>query len=515
MLKIYNAGVANIAVTDGTLTTPTPLALTVTPLAATKFVIGAASITPAAGETDNLTITAADTYGNTVPTYTGSHSLVFSGALPSPGGNAPTVSNASGTDIAFGTATPITFTAGVAAAASGANGEMTLYKGGVTSVKATEGAITTPTALAVTVAPLAATRFMITAASNSPAAGATDNLTINATDTYGNTITTYAGSHSLTFSGAVASPGGNVPTVSDASGADLAFGTATPITFTAGVATAASGNNGEMTLYKSGATSVTATDGSLTTSTPLVVTVSPGAAVNLSLAAATLTPVAAAADNLTVTALDTYGNTATTYTGSKNLTFAGALASPSGALPTVANSSGTATNFGTVTAITFTTGVATVTTTKNGVLKLNKAGATSVTATDGTISTATPLALTVAVGAATRLGLVNTVASAGSIASPCLFTCVVTLLGNSGTVSANVGVTDSVGNTVSELGSGHTVNVTTSGGAIAGGALMLPATGLAVSPSKFVYTSPASGSFTNTITAASSGYTSATATASK
>jgi hypothetical protein len=518
VLKIYNAGAANIVATEGSLTTPTPLALTVTQLTATKFTITAASNSPAAGATDNLTITAQDTYGNTATAYAGSHSLVFSGASTSPGGNAPTVSNASGTDIAFGTATPITFTAGVAVASAGANGKMTLYKSGATNVTATEGSVTTPTALAVTVAPLGLTRFTITAASNTPAAGATDNLTITAADTYGNAIPTYTGSHSLTFSGASASPGGTTPTVSDASGTDTPFGTAIPITFTAGVAAAASGANGEMTLYKSGVTSVNATDGTLATPTPLAVTVAPGTAINLSLAAATPTPVAAAADNLTITAQDTYGNTATAYTGSKSLTFSGAVASPSGALPTVANSSGTATNFGTATALTFSAGIATVATTKNGVMKLNKVGATSVTVSDGTISAAAPLALTVTEGAAARLALVNASSSAGSVASTCLFTCAVTLLGNSGTFTANVAVTDSVGNTVSAIGTGHTVKVTTSGGAITGGSLTIEATGPAVSTAKFTYTAPASGTFSNTITAATSGgttYTSATATASR
>jgi hypothetical protein len=71
---------------------------------------------------------------------------------------------------------------------------------------------------------------------------------------------------------------------------------------------------------------------------------------------------------------------------------------------------------------------------------------------------------------------------------------------------------------VSAIGTGHTVKVTTSGGAITGGALTIEATGPAVSTAKFTYTAPASGTFSNTITAATSGgttYTSATATASK
>ena len=56
----------------------------------------ASGTTPAAGATDNLTITAQDAYGNTATTYTGSKSLTFSGASASPGGNAPTVANSLG-----------------------------------------------------------------------------------------------------------------------------------------------------------------------------------------------------------------------------------------------------------------------------------------------------------------------------------------------------------------------------------------------------------------------------------
>jgi hypothetical protein len=519
VMRLYKAGAASIAVTDGTLTTPSTLAVTVSPLVATKFSLAATTATPAAGAANDLTITAQDTYGNVATSHTGSHSLVFSGASSSPGGNAATVSNSAGTNIAFGAATAIVFSAGVATASGIENGEMTLYKSGAASVKATEGSITTPTALVVTVSPLSATKFSLAAATATPAAGATDDLTITALDPYGNTAPSFTGSHSLVFSGASASSSGNTPTVSNSTGANIPFGSATELTFSAGVAIPSGIQNGEMTLYKSGATSVTATEGSMTNTTALAVTVAPGAATKLALTAVTLTPVAAATDNLTTTAQDIYGNTATAYTGSKNLTFSGAVASPSGTLPTVANSSGTAINFGSVTALTFTAGIAAVSSSKNGVMRLYKAGATSVAVTDGTISTATPLALTVAVAAATRLGLVNVALSAGTITPPCLFTCVVTLLGNSGTITANIAVTDSAGNTASAVGSGHTAKVTATGGSVVGGTtLSFPATGPAVSTTTFTYTAPASGVFSNTITAAvtaGTAYTSATATASQ
>jgi hypothetical protein len=488
--------------------------------AVAKFVIAGSTTTPTAGGSTNLTITAKDVNNSTVTTYAGSHTLVFSGASASPGGTAPTVANSSGSNIAFGSSTVLTFTAGVASVSSTKNGVLKIYRSGTASIVATEGSITTPAPLVLTVSPAATSKFVVAAATTTPAAGAVDNLTITAQDTYGNTATSYTGSHNLVFSGASASPAGNIPTVSDSDGDEVAFGAAAEIEFNAGVASPAEGDNGAMKLYKSGAVSLKATEGSLT-NTALAITVSAGAAAKLAIAAATLTPVAAAADILTITAQDTYGNTATGYTGSKNLTFSGATASPSGAAPTVANSSGTAISFGSATAITFTSGVATATSTKNGTLKLNRAGAASLTATDGTISSSAALNFTVSAGTATRWALANPVVGAGTIGSPCLFTCAITALGNSGTVSANVSVTDGVGNVVSELGSGHVAKVTatgTAGSTVVGTPLEIPATGPAASVTQFTYTAPASGAFSNTLTVAASAgtaYTTATATTSK
>lgn len=482
---------------------------------ATNFTISASAASITAGGTSNLTITAKDEKGNTVTTYTGSHSLVFSGASASPGGTAPTVVNSSGTAISFGTATAISFTNGVATVSSSKNGLVRLYQAGTANIVATEGSVTTPSPAAVAVAAAAASKFALSAASATPAVGALDALTTTAQDTYGNTATSYTGAHSLVFSGASASPSGATPTVSDSSGVDVAFGGATTVNFTAGVAKASEGAGGGMKLYKSGSTAVKATEGALLTPTAVTVTVAAGTATKLVLTSATATPVAATGFNLTTTAQDTYGNTATGYTGSKNITFAGATASPSGAQPTVVNSAGTAVNFGTATALNFTSGVATPASSKNGFTKLNKAESASLTASDGTISTAASLPLTVSSGAASRLGLVETTASAGTIGSPCLFTCAITTLGNSGTVKAKVAITDSVGNTVSNVGAAKSVTITSTGGTIVGSPLSIPEAGLSVSANQFTYTAPASGSFTNTITAASTGYTSATATASK
>jgi len=495
--------------------TSTGKAAKVTIGAAAAFTVAASASSITAGGSSNLTITAKDEAGSTVTTYTGSHSLVFSGANAAPGGTKPTVVNSSGTAVNFGSATALTFSSGVATVSSSKNGLLKLYEAGSANIVATEGSITTPSPPTIAVAAAAASKFALSAASAAPPAATRDDLTTTAQDTYGNTATSYTGAHSLVFSGASASPSGTNPTVSDSTGADVAFGGATTVNFTAGVAKASEGAGGGMKLYKSGSTSVKATEGAITTPTAVTVTVAAASAVNLVLTSSTLTPVAATGFNITTTAQDTYGNTATGYTGSKNITFAGSTASPSGAQPTVVNAAGTAINFGAATALTFTNGVATPASSKNGFTKLNKAGAAAITASDGAISTPSSLALTVSTGAASRLGWIELTSSAGTIGSPCLFTCTITTLGNSGTVKAKVAITDSVGNTVSNVGAAKTVTVTSTGGTITGSPLAIPESGPSVTANQFTYTAPATGSFTNTITAASTGYTSATATASK
>jgi len=487
---------------------------------ATHFTIAASTGTPAVGASINLTITAKDENEATVTTYASSHSLIFSGAASSPGGTAPTVANSSGIATAFGKATALTFTTGVASVSSSKNGLLKIYRSGPAEIVATEGTLITPVPLGLEVVSGTQTKYNLAAASTTPVAGARNDLTITAVDTYGNTAAAYTGTHELVFSTAASSvgPNGNLPTVSDSSGIDVPFGTATAIEFEAGVAKTAGSANGEMTLYKSGSTAITAAEGSLKNTTALTVTATAATAASLVLTASTTAPVAAASFNLTTTAKDAYGNTATAYTGAKTLTFSGASASPAGTLPTVVNSGGTVVNFGAPTAINFTSGVASVTSSRNGLARLYLAGPANLTVSDGTI-TAAPLALTVAVGAAARLGLTAVESSAGTIGAVCLFTCPVTALGNSGTIGASVSVTDSAGNTVANVGSGHTVKITsTTGGTIVGTSLTIAETGAAVSTARFTYTAPVNGNFTHTITAATLAgtvYTSATATATK
>jgi hypothetical protein len=186
------------------------------------------------------------------------------------------------------------------------------------------------------------------------------------------------------------------------------------------------------------------------TSSPTNVTVSTGVATQLSLSAGSTTPTAGAADNLTVTAQDVNGNTATGYTGSQNLTFGGAADGPNGTHPTVTNSSGSATSFGTATAISFTNGVASVTGSNNGVMKLYKAEPAGITATDGTISSGAGLSVTVSPATASKLGFTQQPSGATG--------------GTAFTAQPTVAVQDPYGNTVTTDTSNVTLAIGTNPG---------------------------------------------------
>ena len=483
------------------------------------FSLSAESATPAVGEVDGLTIVAQDANGLTVTSYGGSHNITFSGASPAPDGTKPTVASKSGSATAFGKATSLSFDEGVAEASGAKNGAMKLYESGAVDIDASDGSVATAVPLHALATAGEATELGLTAASTAPVAGSADALSAIALDDYENVATSYAGPHALTFSGASASPNGTAPTVSSSTGAAVAFGAATTIAFSAGKASATGASNGAMTLYGSETAKVKASDGSISTPATLTVTVSPGTAAAFSLAAADTTPNAAANDNLTTTALDSYGNTATSYTGTHNITYSGAAGSPNGTSPTVTDSSGTAVEFGTATAIGFSSGVAKTSSSKNGRMKLYAGGPAGIGASDGTVSSATPLEVTVSPLAASRLAFAGTAIGTGSLSSPCLFTCTVTSLGNKGTVTGKVAVTDTYGNTVSGLGSGHATKVTTSGsGTVSGTPLTIPNSGVAESATSFTFTSKSNGNFTEALTLATSSgttYTSATLTASR
>jgi hypothetical protein len=318
---------------------------------ATHLVLEAASATPTAGEADNLTITAKDASGDTVGTYSGTHSLIFEGANEA-GGEEPVVLDKSGVERSFGEATEISFTEGKATVSSAMNGVMTLYKAEAAHIKVKEGSLNNSTGLAVTVKAAAAKRFSVPTPSEQEA-GTSFNVVLTAIDEWGNTATSYAGKKTITWSEPANSPSGKAPSYTAA------------VTFTAGVGAAASTK-----LYDAQSTTLKAKEGATIEGT------SGGFTVRAAIAKKFTVPTpseqeAGVAFNVTLTAIDEYSNTATGYAGAKTLAWSGAASAPNGMAPEYPASA---------TVVTFTAGVGTA-----SALKLYDAASTTLKAKEGTI----------------------------------------------------------------------------------------------------------------------------------
>ncbi|MFL5829570.1 MAG: hypothetical protein ACJ76X_06595 [Solirubrobacteraceae bacterium] len=207
---------------------------------------------------------------------------------------------------------------------------------------------------------------------------------------------------------------------------------------------------------------------------------------------------ATAANAVVLTAVKN-GATDASYTGA-TLTWGGAKSSPAGTaatLPTSPTWSGGKATFG---------------------ITLVKAESETLTVGDGTRS-ASFATITVNAGAAAKLAWTTvTTTSPAGIPTTCLFTCTYASgFGNSRTWTAHVSATDSVGNTVSNIGAGHvavvTLNASPKGtlSPVSPASLTLPSAGTAESTGTVTYTGPTTGAFTDSLTATSAGYSSATA----
>jgi hypothetical protein len=216
----------------------------------------------------------------------------------------------------------------------------------------------------------AATHLVLTPATTTPTAGAGDNLTITAKDASNNTVTSYSGAKTLTFSGASAI-GSHHPTVTDSAGVARTLATPESIEFSSGVATVNGVSNGAMTLYKAETASIRVSDGTIDNGGGTSVTVGPAGASSFALS----TPSGASAGtpiNETLTALDAYGNAATGYIGKQSISFSGPSNSPGGKAPSYPAS------------VEFKAGVGT------GSITLYDAQTTTLTATQGALNGTSP-----------------------------------------------------------------------------------------------------------------------------
>ncbi len=220
----------------------------------------------------NVTVTAQDAFGDTVPDYAGTvHLTSTDSAFIAPADS--TLTNGTRIfDIVLKTAGTQTVTATdtVTSSLTGTSGNITVNPGAAA-------------ALAVTV-PASAT------------AGSAVSVSVTAFDAFGNVATGYAGTVAFTSS-------------------DIAATLPAASTLTSGV------GSFSVTFKTAGNRTVTATDtvSSSVTGTSAFVTVNPGAATHLSLSAPSAAT-AGASSNFTVRALDAFGNLDTGYTGTVHFT---------------------------------------------------------------------------------------------------------------------------------------------------------------------------------------------------
>ena len=483
--------------------------------------------------------------------------MTFSGADSSTNPRtAPTVKDKTGAAVAFGTPTTITFASGVATVSGNDNGVMTLYKAEGANVSVTDGSVSSPTPLAVTVSHAGLEKFAWSLTSpqeNGVAFTGTNTLT--AEDTYGNAVTSFDAStdsvsvttslsgavsglgsrsnHTLNqaadFTNGVATLTGKLTytgttgtgTFTATAGVSGKTGTSGSVTINAGAAavvaveTKADGSgtvvpaqsipsDSSMTVYAitrdgsnnfianvaadswslvsktggvvdgdlvqsgdkksavftghvSGSAEIHATLGAFTANSGTI-TVTAGTATKYVIAGSS-TQTAGSTNNLTITLVDVYGNILS-YTGDKTLIFSGADSSSNPrTAPTVTDKNGTAAPFGSTTTITFTNGVSAVTGNANGVMRLYGVGTDSIRVVNGTIFNSTPLVVAVSHANLDKFAWSLTSPQANSVAF--IGTNTLTAEDAYGNTATNfdasgdvVTITTSLSGTVSGLGSG-------------------------------------------------------------
>lgn len=203
----------------------------------TNITAVAAATTVTAGNALTVTVTARTAQNVADVTFSGTKTILVTGAANSPNGTAPTV--------------PVTavFTAGIAVV------QVTPVRAGSTTLTVAAAGYSADTA-AITVAPAAAATYTLAGPSTGQAGVAYTLTSVSAFDRFGNAATGHTGSQTLTWSGAGTAPSGATPTAS------------TSATFTSGVAT-----NVALTFVKAETAALKATTGAITTPTALAVTV--------------------------------------------------------------------------------------------------------------------------------------------------------------------------------------------------------------------------------------------------
>jgi hypothetical protein len=288
-VTLKTAGSQTVSVNDTVETSKTGTAtISVSPAGADHFKVTAPASATAGSAFNTVTLTAQDPYNNTATGYAnGNHTIAWSGASTSPGGNAPN----------YPTST-VSFTNGVSTTTLSA----TLFAAGSNSLTATATSPSLTGTATISVSPAGADHFKVTAPASATAGSAFNTVTLTAQDPYNNTATGYAnGNHTIAWSGASTSPGGNAPN----------YPTST-VSFTNGVSTTTL----SATLFAAGSNNLTATATSPSLTGTATISVSSAGVV---LSYNRTCPVSVAKNSSTVFTIlvpnDTYGNSFTNPSG--------------------------------------------------------------------------------------------------------------------------------------------------------------------------------------------------------
>lgn len=324
---------------------------------------GASSQT--AGLSQSITVTVKNGDGSTDTSYTGDHDLTFSGLADAPDATHPTCSDNNSSDVAFGTATTLTFTAGVATC------DLKAFKAESASVDASDGTYATDgdTAydldLTVSAGVLNAAASLVSVLPASGTTGVEEVITVTPGDAYGNTHST--GGYAVVIN--VSGSNSATPSIAYNSSEGTYSGNYTP---------SVAGADDITGTIEGGAIGQD-TDGTSDGTFHLVVN-TPGMD-HYTVTGSDTAMIAGDSKVITITAVDSASQAKTDFAGDHSIAFSGLASAPDVTGPTCSNSGGSDIPFGTYTQLTFTSGVATCT------LKAYKAEAASIDVSDGTFST--------------------------------------------------------------------------------------------------------------------------------
>ncbi|MDB6123880.1 MAG: putative outer rane autotransporter [Pedosphaera sp.] len=289
----------------------------------------------AAGDDNQLTITAVDTSGATVTGISGDIALTFSGLAAAPNGSLSTVKDRNGVARNLGVVTTINFMNGVGSTASGA-GMLVAHKAESATLQVSDGTHSSTSTggfgLSLTVSAGADSAYRITTTNTAPVVGDTNTLTLAIVDQYQNP-SSFTGTKNITFGGLGAAPDGSLPTVDG-----VPFGTATAINFSSSASAGVVAHKAEVGALLSatdGTLSTTGTGGTAPTFSPTF-----GAATQLGIVtqpSSSATAGIAFAQQPVVVVLDTFANAVSNSTAS--VTATASAGAPQGATSVNANGS--------------------------------------------------------------------------------------------------------------------------------------------------------------------------------